>query len=89
MSEQRQRPASDDWRRNGQEEHLLGRRLFFKQYRRYSETWEHDHCEFCNAKFSENDGDLHEGYTTEDNYYWISTDCFEDFKDEFQWKVDE
>ena len=24
---------------------------------------------------------LHEGYTTENNYYWICGKCFEDFKD--------
>lgn len=23
----------------------------FKAYRRYSDTWDHDHCEFCFAKF--------------------------------------
>ena len=48
-----------------------------KRYRVYSETWEHDHCEFCTAKFMDADFSpehrtfieghpevLTEGYTT-------------------------
>jgi hypothetical protein len=30
---------------------------------------------------------LQEGYATEDNYRWICEECFEDFKDLFDWKV--
>jgi hypothetical protein len=36
---------------HGQEEYLKGAVLVRKPYRAYSETWEHDHCEFCFAKF--------------------------------------
>ena len=43
---------SDDWRLNrGQGEYLHGATLVRKPYRVWSETWEHDHCEFCWAKF--------------------------------------
>ena len=44
-------------------------------------------CEFCWEKFSDFDGMLHEGYTTEDNYYWICPDCFNDYKIMFEWTV--
>ena len=58
-------------------------------------AWDHDHCTMCSAKF----GDaampdaLTEGYTTTaayargEGYEWVCTDCFEDFSDEFGWKV--
>ena len=79
----------DDWRLQGQEEYLKGIPLWWKKYVRYSETWEHDHCEFCWAKFMEEDYPdvLHEGYASEDNYRWICAQCFDDFKDLFEWQV--
>ena len=41
-----------DWRLGrGQERYLQGATLVRKPYRVWSETWEHDHCEFCWAKF--------------------------------------
>jgi|SRR5580704_3556047 hypothetical protein len=43
--------ASDDWRLQGQEEHLQGATLARRAYRAWKETWEHDHCEFCWTKF--------------------------------------
>jgi hypothetical protein len=78
----------DDWRLQGQEEYLKGIRLFRKKYTRHSESWDHDHCEFCWAKFSEEDyaEALHEGYATEDDYRWVCEQCFEDFKDLFDWR---
>ena len=79
----------DDWRLQGQEKYLKGISLSWKKYTRYSENWEHDHCEFCWATFTEEDYPdvLHEGYATEDNYRWICQTCFEDFKDMFGWAV--
>ena len=79
----------DDWRLlRGQEEWLKGRRLMKIPYFRWSETWDHEHCEFCFAKFSAADGDLHEGYVTaDDKRSWICPECFEDFKEMFQWEL--
>jgi hypothetical protein len=67
---------SDDWRRQGQERYLFEAILVHRPYRQnqYNPGWDHDHCEFCGAKFSV---DLSgpdfqkDGYTTEDDYYWI------------------
>lgn len=78
----------DDWRRQGQEKYLKGVKLVFKDYHPYRTGWEHDHCEFCGSKFSLNEGDLKKGYSTEDGYHWICSDCFNDFKDEFNWKIE-
>lgn len=79
----------DDWRLQGQETYLKGVHLWWKRYVRYSERWEHDHCEFCWAKFMVEDYPdvLHEGYATEDNYRWICEQCFDDFKVLFEWEV--
>jgi hypothetical protein len=68
-----------DWRLTGQEEYLFGAELARKPYKARSAAWEHDHCEFCWAKFIdptfsaehramvERDPEvLTEGYTTTD-----------------------
>ncbi len=69
----------------------MGATLALKPYQPHPENpnWDHDHCEFCTAKFTIQ-GDLkglREGFTTEDGYRWICQVCFEDFKNEFQWNV--
>lgn len=58
-----------------------------RAYTRYAKDWDHDHCEFCMAKFSENPENLHEGYTTTDSYHWICEECYQDFKVVFQWTL--
>jgi len=77
----------NDWRLLDQDTYLTSVPLERRTYHRESEDWNHDHCEFCNATFSEFPGDLHVGYTTLDSYYWICDKCFNDFKDLFRWKV--
>lgn len=86
MSELNQK---DDWRRQGQERYLAGQVLTAKEYRPYRADWDHDHCEFCGAKFSLNGRDLTFGYCTLDGYHWICPDCFEEFKEEFRWTLAE
>jgi hypothetical protein len=80
-----------DWRLRGQERFLKGALLHRARYVRPRPDWDHDHCAFCWAKFMEEDlpGVLHCGYTTEDEYYWICEQCFNDFKALFQWTVAE
>ena len=78
----------DDWRLQGRERYLKGVTPYWREYSRYSETWDHDHCAFCWAKFcvaSACPDSLQEGYATEDNYRWICEKCFEDFKEMFEW----
>jgi hypothetical protein len=78
----------DDWRLQGQEKYLKGATLSWKRYARPSESWDHDHCEFCWDKFMEVDipDTLHAGYATADNR-WICPRCFGDFVDLFSWTV--
>ena len=81
-------PSSDDWRRQGQEDYLKNEVLKKRTYKPYREGWDHDHCEFCGDKFSLNDGDLKQGYSTLDGYHWICESCYEDFQWEFQWNIE-
>jgi hypothetical protein len=80
-----------DWRLQGQEKYLQGVTLVRCRYRRYpnNPSWEHDHCEFCSAKFMVEDlpGVLHQGYATKDDYRWICEQCFADFSVTFEWTV--
>ena len=79
----------NDWRLMNQERYLKGATLIWGPYRPRSPDNDHDHCEFCWAKFMVEDlpDVLHAGYCTLDEYRWICNTCFEDFRDRFQWKI--
>ena len=79
--------SPNDWRLRNQEHYLKGKTFVHRAWRPRAPEWEHDHCEFCGEKFSDADGDLHEGYATEDNYHWICPVCFRDFEVMFDWVV--
>jgi hypothetical protein len=59
--------SPEDWR-IANAEHLKGQHLHFRKYTRWSDTWDHDHCAACWAKFAEGEEpDIpHEGYATGD-----------------------
>ncbi len=76
-----------DWRLAGQERYLSGVALSKRTWRRRCEEWDHDHCEFCFAKLSESENDLHQGYATEDEQHWICEACYGDFRERFEWQV--
>ncbi len=77
----------NDWRLQGQEKYLAGKKLMKVPYFRWSKTWDHDHCDFCWATFSEYENDLHEGYVTEDKHTWICPEGYKDFKEMFKWEL--
>ena len=82
--------VNSDWRLQGQEKYLRGARLRWQTYHQRSKDWDHDHCEFCWAKFAEVGhipDALHGGYATEDHYRWICANCFADFKNSFAWML--
>jgi hypothetical protein len=97
-----------DWRlARGQETYLSRATVVWKPYRAGNEGREHDHCEFCWAKFMdatfseehrtfiEEHPDIRTaGYSTlgtgpegDDSYRWICEDCFNDFREQFAWRV--
>ena len=57
----------EDWRLRGQEDYLQGATLIRKHYKAWSDDWEHDHCEFCWAKFMDpNFSPEHKRFIAED-----------------------
>ena len=81
----------NDWRLQGQERYLKRATLTFRKYRRNSNDpdWDHDHCEFCWAKFMVDQPPpiADEGYCTLHEYRWICSQCFADFQEAFEWEV--
>jgi hypothetical protein len=80
-----------DWRLTNQEKWLKDVTLVHRKYRLYHKnpTWDHGHCTFCRVTFAlfDDPSVLKEAYATEDDHHWICPQCFNDFKDRFQWKV--
>jgi hypothetical protein len=81
--------AVNDWRLTNQERYLKGVKLVWQAYAPANPKNDHDHCEFCFAKFMQMDHPetLQEGYSTPDRQRWICKECFNDFIDLFSWKV--
>ncbi len=79
-----------DWRLTNQERYLKKAVLVWRQYAPEDPANDHDHCEFCGAKFSLSAGTdaMSEGYSTPDRYRWICKPCFEDFATLFAWRVE-
>jgi hypothetical protein len=83
--------ADHDWRLTNQLSYMKGATLSWRTWERPSETWDHDHCQFCGAKFMERAGPDIElaGYMTEDEHErWVCKQCFEDFREMFEWRVE-
>jgi hypothetical protein len=81
--------GNSDWRLTNQDRYLKNAVLVRRKYHPTSTKWEHDHCEFCWAKFMEvkHPEILNEGYCTEDSRHWICDGCFNDFKEKFGFAV--
>lgn len=77
-----------DWRLTNQINYLYMLKLKKEAFKKTDRS-DHEHCEFCFGKFSENQGDLHFGYCTLDRYHWICDRCFGDFKDLFKWTLEQ
>lgn len=79
----------NDWRLfREQDKYLLGVSLVKGSYKSNNPFNDHDHCEFCMAKFGKGNNELKEGYSTEDGSIWICPQCYDDFKEQFKWTVD-
>ena len=80
---------TEDWRLfREQERYLTGAHLIYHLYEPHNPSNDHDHCEFCMAKFGKGDADLKIGYSTLNNEIWICPKCYKDFKDRFGWKLE-
>ena len=79
---------SMDWRLQGQET-FLRNAVLNEEYTPFRADWDHhDHCEFCGTKFSGQNGDETEGYSTKDGDHWICPlVASADFRQMFDWQV--
>ena len=79
----------NDWRLfREQDKYLHGVTLIKQSYKSSNPCNDHDHCEFCMAKFGKGSNELNQGYSTKDNSIWICSRCYDDFKELFEWKVE-
>ena len=77
---------NNDWRLTNQTNYLYKKVLKKQPFKVYKEGWEHEHCEFCSERIDKN---TPVAYSSDNNYYWICEKCYEDFKDMFEWTVEE
>jgi len=70
-----------------EKEYLHNKNLQLKAFN--CELDEHQHCELCWDRFSKAVNDLHFGYYESCSKSWICETCYNDFKDLFQWKVEQ
>ena len=77
----------NDWRLSGGREYLQKLKLIKAEYKMKCKTSDHEHCAFCWEKFSESHEDLNTGYCSIDGKHWICEECFEDFKEMFDFRV--
>ena len=85
------KPCSD-WRLNGQERYLRAKTFKFKTYTPYREDWAHDHCAFCWVKIEPYPAiapSIDTGYSTDEDYYWVCSKCYQDFQESFDWKCED
>lgn len=75
----------NDWRLRNQQRFLHGVSLSWQCYVPARVDNDHDHCEFCLAKFMQTSSS--EGYATADRKHWVCRECFVDFSDRFDWLV--
>lgn len=48
----------DDWRLTNQDKHLKNKILIIKDYKDRTASTDHNHCEFCYEKFSDDNQDI-------------------------------
>ncbi len=76
----------NDWRLTNQLSYLKGVEMTWRKYEAPRPDWDHDHCEFCWAKFADRSEPeiLSEGFVTSEEQ-WVCASCYEDFNDLFEW----
>ena len=76
----------EDWRLTDQMDYLY-RATLKKADFKATVTNDHEHCEFCFDEFAEFEGALKSGYCTLDGYRWICEECYQDFHEQFEWRL--
>ena len=64
--------------------YLSGLHFIWQTYLPYRKGWDHDHCEFCHAKFcNDTVSCLTKGYSAENGYRWVCKQCMIDFQEKY------
>lgn len=50
---------------------------------------EHEHCTMCGIKISGLPANIHEGYVTTKNIHWVCCECFDEYREEYSWKLED
>lgn len=74
-----------EWELNSKD--FLKRKILVRKD--YPTSAGHTHCEFCWGKFGNGVKDRKVGYFEKEKKCWICDECFEVFKDYFQWEVED
>ncbi len=78
----------NDWRLTNQRNYLYRAALKKADFKAVPHN-DHEHCEFCFEKFGLEEGCLKSGYCSLDGYRWICGDCFRDFREQFEWSLED
>ncbi len=83
--------TDDDWRLMGQERWLRGVTIKRADWSPRNDRTDHDHCAFCTKRIAAPDSGYDDaictGYCTLELYHWVCPQCFNDFRDRFQWTL--
>lgn len=67
--------------------HLRNKTFIKSRFEQWSDSWDHEHCQFCwksNSQFNSIPG-----YYTLDKYYWVCEECFSDYNDVLNLRVED
>lgn len=79
----------EDWRIAGQEGYLLDKKLIHMRFDRKLCVEDYDQCEFCWDVFDEDKNNPKMAYFQPEEKVWVCEKCFNDFKQYFNWTVEE
>ena len=79
----------DDRRIMGQEGYLKNKRLQHRKFNRLLYFEDFGQCDFCYDDFRENTSGPPMAYYEPITNHWICECCYNDFKDHFEWNVEE
>ena len=79
----------DDRRIMGQEGYLKNKRLQHRKFNRLLYFEDFGQCGFCYDDFRENTSGPPMAYYEPITKHWICECCYNDFKDHFEWNVEE
>ena len=63
---------------------LIGKQFIYKVFIP-NEIGDHEHCNMCGDKFTGFDNPPKRGYGAVDGTGWVCKDCFDEYKEKYQW----